>query len=117
MSTLTETLPATGIEAKQVQGSTGSLRVILLASLGGALEGYDYLLFGLFASYISAAFFPMDNALASLASTFAVYAGGHFMRPVGGVVLAHFGDKFGRRGVFLASMLFVSMATIAISPF
>lgn len=112
MSKLTGALPATGIETEQSQGSTGSLRVILLASLGGALEGYDYLLYGLFASYISAAFFPMDNPLASLASTFAVYASGHFMRPVGGVVLAHFGDKFGRRRVFITSMLVVSMATI-----
>lgn len=112
MSELMGALPAASTEAEQVQGSDGSLRMILLGSLGGALEGYDYLLYGLFASYISATFFPMANAVASLASTLAVYASGLLMRPIGGVVLAHFGDKFGRRRVFFASMLFVSLATI-----
>lgn len=110
MSRLTAVIP--GIEAEQAQGSTGSLRVVLLASLGGALEGYDYLLYGLFAAYISTTFFPLGNAVASLASTFAVFAAGYFMRPVGGVVMAHFGDKYGRRRVFIASLLFVSLVTI-----
>ncbi|MGH8778825.1 MFS transporter [Paraburkholderia sp.] len=112
MSKLTGALPATGIEAQQQHSSSGSLRVILLASLGGALEGYEYLLYGLFASYISAAFFPTGNAATSLASTFAVYASGYFIRPIGGIVMGHFGDKFGRRKIFLVSMLVVSMATI-----
>jgi MHS family proline/betaine transporter-like MFS transporter len=113
MSKLTGVLPAAAMEVEQTDGRGKSFRVIVLASLGGALEGYDYLLYGLFASYISAAFFPTGNAVTSLASTFAVYASGYFIRPIGGLVMAHFGDIVGRRKIFLVSMLVVSLATIA----
>src|SRR5260370_39705752 len=112
MSKLTGVLPAAGM-IEQTDGRSRSFRVIVLTSLGGALEGYDYLLYGLFASYISAAFFPTGNPVTSLASTFAVYASGYFIRPIGGLVLAHFGDFVGRRKMFPVSMLVVSLATFA----
>lgn len=113
MSKLTAVLPVEAMETEQADGRRRSFRAILLTSLGGALEGYDYLLYGLFASYISAAFFPTGNPVTSLASTFAVYASGYFIRPIGGLAMAHFGDLFGRRKIFLISMLVVSLATIA----
>jgi hypothetical protein len=47
------------------------LRVVLIASLGGALEFYDFIVFGTFAAYISRAFFPASDPLVSLLSTFA----------------------------------------------
>jgi hypothetical protein len=87
-------------------------RMILLAGLGGALELYDFLVFGVFASAIGAAFFPTANPLVSQMLAYAGSAIGYFARPVGGIVLGHFGDRVGRRIVFVSSMLVVSVGTL-----
>jgi MFS family permease len=90
-------------------------RTILLASLGGALEYYDFILYGVFAGPITAAFFPNDDPLVGLIKTFLVFAVGYFARPFGGAVLGRLGDRYGRRGVFLASVLVVSASTFAMA--
>jgi len=89
-------------------------RMILLASLGGTLEYYDFVLFGIFAREIGQAVFPSQDPLVSLMVTFTTFAVGYLARPVGGLVLGRFGDKFGRRGVFLASIFVTSAATLGI---
>ena len=76
-------------------------RVIILSSLGGALEFYDFVIYSMFAQYIGAAFFPATNQLESLMYSFSVFAVGYLARPLGGVVFSHFGDKYGRRRVFI----------------
>ncbi len=93
--------------------SRGQWRMILLASFGGALEFYDFVVFGVFAPSIAAAFFPASDPVVSQVLAFAGFALGFVARPVGGVVLAHFGDRFGRRRVFIGSVLAVSLATLA----
>ncbi len=90
-------------------------KVITLSTFGTALEFYDFIIYGVFASYISAQFFPSDNALSSLLKTFAVFAIGYLARPLGGILLAHFGDRFGRRKVFLFSLLAVSFSTLGMA--
>ena len=89
-------------------------RVIILSSLGGALEFYDFVIYSMFAQYIGAAFFPAADPLNSLLLSFTVFAVGYVARPVGGVVFSHFGDKYGRRRVFIIAMLTMSLATTAI---
>ncbi len=88
-------------------------RMILLASIGGGLEFYDFIVFGVFAQNIGAAFFPAADPLASQLPTYAVFAIGYLARPLGGFVLAHFGDRLGRRKVFVGNVLAVSVATFA----
>lgn len=97
------------------RSSSAPWKVIVLSTFGTALEFYDFIIYGVFASYISTQFFPSDSALSSLLKTFAVFAIGYLARPLGGVVLAHFGDRFGRRGVFLFSLLAVSFSTIGMA--
>jgi MFS transporter, MHS family, proline/betaine transporter len=87
-------------------------RVIILSSLGGALEFYDFVIYSMFAQYIGAAYFPAGNQLDSLMYSFSVFAVGYLARPLGGVVFSHFGDKYGRRRVFIVSILGMSTATI-----
>lgn len=89
-------------------------RVIILSSLGGALEFYDFVVFSTFAQYISGAFFPSSSATGGLLKTFATFAVGYIVRPVSGVFLSHFGDKYGRRPVFIFAMLMMSCATLLI---
>ena len=89
-------------------------RMVLLASLGGTLEYYDFVIFGIFAPQIGRAVFPSQDPLVSLMVTFTTFAIGYLARPLGGLVLGRLGDKFGRRGVFLASIFITSAATLGI---
>jgi MFS family permease len=87
-------------------------RIVLLASLGGTLEFYDFVIFGIFARDIAAAIFPATSPLVSLMASFAAFAAGYLARPLGGIVLAHYGDRYGRRRVFLWSVFVMSGATL-----
>src|SRR4029077_18790583 len=89
-------------------------RIVLLASLGGALEFYDFVIFGVFAKDIADAIFPNPTPLISLMVSFAAFAAGYLARPIGGIVLSHFGDRFGRRRVFLVSIFVMSGATFGL---
>jgi MFS transporter, MHS family, proline/betaine transporter len=87
-------------------------RIVLLASLGGTLEFYDFVVFGVFARDIADAIFPSSTPLVSLLASFAAFAVGYLARPIGGIVLSHFGDRYGRRRVFLFSLFVMSAATL-----
>ena len=82
------------------------------ASLGGALEFYDFVVFGVFARDIADAVSRSTSPLASLMASFAAFAAGYLARPIGGVLLSHFGDRHGRRAVFLWSLFVMSAATL-----
>src|SRR3954449_7313080 len=86
-------------------------RIVLLASLGGTLEFYDFVVFGIFARDIADAVFPNASPIVSLMASFAAFAAGYLARPVGGLVLSHYGDRYGRRRVFLWSVFVMSLAT------
>ena len=88
-------------------------RIVMLASLGGTLEFYDFVIFGIFARDIAAAMFPNTSPLVSLMASFAAFAAGYLARPIGGIVLSHYGDRYGRRRVFLWSLFAMSAATLA----
>ena len=87
-------------------------RIVLLASLGGTLEFYDFVVFGIFARDIADAIFPSSSPLVSLMASFAAFAAGYLARPLGGIVLSHYGDRYGRRTVFLWSVFVMSGATL-----
>lgn len=87
-------------------------RIVLLASLGGTLEFYDFVVFGIFAKDIADTVFPSASPLASLMASFAAFAAGYLARPIGGLVLSHYGDRYGRRAVFLWSVFIMSGATL-----
>jgi MFS transporter, MHS family, proline/betaine transporter len=107
-ATTTTVGPATGAPGMQ----RSQWRVIILSSLGGALEFYDFVIYSMFAQYIGAAFFPASDPLNSLMYSFSVFAVGYLARPLGGVVFSHFGDKYGRRRVFIIAILTMSLSTI-----
>jgi MFS family permease len=90
-----------------------ALWAVFLSSLGGALEFYDFIIFGTFAAYISKAFFPTNDPTVSLLLTFGLFAAGYLARPIGGIVFGARGDRAGRRHSFLLSLATMSMATIA----
>jgi MFS family permease len=90
-------------------------RTLSLAALGGALEFYDFIIFVFFAVAIGQLFFPPDmpDWLRQL-QTFGIFAAGYLARPLGGIVMAHFGDLFGRKRMFMLSIFLMSVPTLAI---
>lgn len=91
-------------------------RTLALSSLGGALEFYDFIIFVFFIKSIEAAFFPayMEGWLATLWS-YGIFAAGYLVRPVGGIVMAHFGDLYGRKRMFTFSVLLMALATLGMA--
>ena len=94
--------------------SRSDWRVILLASLGGALEFYDFVVYSQFARYIGQNFFPNTDEMVSLVVSFSVFAVGYFARPLGGIFFSHIGDRIGRRRVLIITILAMSAATAGI---
>jgi len=90
-------------------------RTLVLAALGGALEFYDFIIFVFFAVAIGRLFFPPDMPewLRQL-QTFGIFAAGYLARPLGGIIMAHFGDLFGRKKMFMLSILLMAIPTLAI---
>lgn len=82
---------------------------LLAASVGNAVEWYDWLAYTFLATYIAAEIFPesADNSLVPLLSTFAVFAVGFFMRPVGGLLLGAIADRRGRRAALTLSLIHI----------
>ena len=94
--------------------SSSDSKVLGLASLGGALEFYDFMIFALMAPLLSQLFFPADLGGAwALVYTYAIFAIGYVMRPVGGLVMAHLGDRLGRKRMFTWSLLLMALPTLA----
>jgi MFS family permease len=90
-------------------------RNLWLASLGGALEFYDFVIFVFFTAVIGRLFFPpaMSDWMRQLL-TFGIFAVGYLARPLGGIVMAHFGDTLGRKRVFTLSILLMAVPTLLI---
>lgn len=92
----------------------GRWRMITIAALGGALEYFDFIIFGIFAQSMAAAFFPAADRLA-LTLALAVFAIGYLARPIGGMISSHFGDRYGRKRVFVVTVALMSAGTFAIA--
>lgn len=89
------------------------LRTLALASLGGALEFYDFVIFVFFAATMGQLFFPPDMpGWLKLVQAFGIFAAGYLARPLGGVVMAHFGDRSGRKKMFMLSILLMAIPTL-----
>jgi MHS family proline/betaine transporter-like MFS transporter len=92
---------------------TGSYRrVLAAASIGSFIEIYDAVLYGYFATVLAAQFFPAKDRTAALLATFAIFAIGFLVNPIGAVVFGHLGDRVGRRSALATSLLLMTVATM-----
>ncbi|MFI5614249.1 MFS transporter [Amycolatopsis sp. NPDC051903] len=88
-------------------------RLVLASMLGNALEWYDFFLYGFAAPLVfNKLFFPAgtDPIIGTLGA-FAGFALGFLARPIGGIVFAHFGDRYGRKNVLLATLVLMGAMT------
>jgi len=90
-------------------------KTLSLAALGGALEFYDFIIFVFFAAVVGELFFPADiPEWLRQVQTFGIFAAGYLARPLGGIIMAHFGDLVGRKKMFTLSILLMAVPTLAI---
>lgn len=91
------------------------IKTLVLAALGGALEFYDFVIFVFFTAVIGQLFFPPDipDWLRQLQS-YGIFAAGYLARPLGGVIMAHFGDRIGRKRMFTLSVFLMAVPTLLI---
>ncbi len=95
--------------------SQADKRTLGLSSLGGALEFYDFVIYVFYAKLISELFFPSTlSPFWAMLNTYGIFAAGYFFRPLGGVVMAHFGDLIGRKRLFSLSILLMALPTLMI---
>jgi MHS family proline/betaine transporter-like MFS transporter len=94
--------------------SSQTRRMIAAGMIGNVLEWYDFAIYGYFAAAIGRHFFPHEDAVAQLLSAFGVFAIGYLMRPVGGVLIGHIGDRFGRRAALTFSVAAMAIPTFLI---
>jgi MHS family proline/betaine transporter-like MFS transporter len=83
-------------------------------AIGNFVEWFDFGLYGYMAPVIATLFFAPGDRVAALLGTFAVFAVAFLMRPLGGVVFGHFGDKVGRRSTLAMTVILMSVATFAV---
>jgi len=90
-------------------------KVIFAGSIGNVVEWFDWSVYSAFAIYFSKQFFPSGNDTAALLATFAVFAIGFAMRPLGGWVIGSFSDRYGRRSALTLTVIMMAGSSLLIS--
>lgn len=96
------------------QGNVSQKKVILAGTVGNAIEWFDWTIYATFAVFFAKQFFPSDDPTASLLATFAIFAVGFFMRPLGGIVLGIFSDRYGRKAALAATIIMMAGGSLMI---
>ncbi|HEV2629864.1 MAG TPA: MFS transporter [Pseudolabrys sp.] len=96
----------------------GRWRAVAAASIGNALEWFDYIIYGYFAAHIAKQFFPLGSDVESLLVAFATFGITFLVRPFGAIVLGVFADRHGRKAalVLAISLMMLGTAMIAVTP-
>jgi MHS family alpha-ketoglutarate permease-like MFS transporter len=90
------------------------VRTLVAASIGNAIEWYDWTIYATFSIFFATQIFPKENAALALISTLATYALAFFFRPLGGWLLGRFADLRGRRTAMLLTILLMAAGSLAI---
>jgi len=96
--------------------SASSVRFVAMASLiGTTIEWYDFFLYGTAAALVfNRLFFPTVDPLTGTLAAYGTYAVGFVARPLGGIVIGHYGDKVGRKSMLVLTLLIMGIATFLI---
>lgn len=89
-------------------------KTISVSMIGNLFEWFDFALFGYFAPVIGKLFFPSDDPVVELISAFGVFAAGFLVRPLGGMIFGHIGDRLGRKHALVLTILLMAIPTAII---
>jgi MFS family permease len=94
---------------------SGIVRAVAAATIGTVIEWFDFALYGAAAGLvINRLFFPTMSSVGGTMAAFATFAVGFFFRPLGGVIISHIGDRFGRKPALIFTVSLMGGATAAI---
>ncbi|MCD1159619.1 MFS transporter [Peribacillus frigoritolerans] len=92
-----------------------SKKILIASLLGSTIEFYDFFLYGTVAALVfNKLYFPNDDPFVSLLLAYASFGITFFIRPLGGLVFSHLGDKFGRKNTLVLSLLLMGVSTVCI---
>lgn len=89
-------------------------RAVAAAIMGNAVEYYDFSIYGYLSATLAIVFFPSTDATTALLATFATFAVAFALRPVGGLLFGHFGDRVGRKKILMTTIALMTVATFLI---
>lgn len=100
-------------EALVAPSGQASIRTVALASLvGTTIEWYDFFIFSSMTALVfNRLFFPVADPLVSTLLSYGTFAVGFVVRPLGGAIFGHFGDKLGRRPLLVITLLMMGLST------
>ncbi|GLY65306.1 MFS transporter [Amycolatopsis taiwanensis] len=88
------------------------VRKLFAASVGNALEWFDWTVYATFSIYFATAFFPSGNDTLAMINTFATYALAFFFRPLGGLLLGRFADVRGRKPAMILTITLMAGGSV-----
>lgn len=111
-------ITVTATVARTQTATKTNWRAIIAASIGNALEWFDFAIYGFFAATIAKLFFPSSNEATSLLIALATFGAPFFMRPLGAIVIGSFADRYGRKSALVLTMAAMMIGTgiIAFAP-
>lgn len=89
-------------------------KAVTAAAMGNLVEWFDFGVYGYFASILAVNFFVSESHIVSLMATFATFAVGFFMRPLGAIVIGAYGDRAGRKKALAFTVIMMAVATFII---
>lgn len=107
---------STGASAQRSErASKASWRAVTASTIGSVLEYYDFFVYGTLSALVfGEVFFPSDNPALSTLFALASFTVGFIARPLGGIILGHFGDRVGRKKVLLFTFMLTGIVTVLI---
>src|SRR6478735_3773301 len=91
------------------------VRTLIAASVGNAVEWYDWTVFATFSIYFATQIFSDANESAAFIGTFATYAVAFFFRPLGGMLLGRYADLHGRKQAMLMTISLMAAGSLLIA--
>lgn len=103
------------VSAGTAPGGGMTRRVLVASTIGSAIEWYDFYLYSTASALLlGPLFFPQQSATAATLAGFATYAAGFVARPLGGMIIGHFGDRTGRKSMLVLTLLIMGTATMLV---
>ena len=88
-----------------------SPRIVIAGAVGSVVEYFDFGVYGYVATILATQFFAKGDATSALLSTLAAFAIAFVLRPLGGILFSHFGDRYGRKNTLGMTVLMMSGAS------
>lgn len=91
-------------------------RAVVASTVGTVIEWYDFGLYGIAGGLVfPTVFFPKSDHVVGILSSFIVFAVGYIARPLGGLFFGHYGDRLGRKGALVATVLLMGIGTFLVA--